>query len=293
MFLHCSMLQGKPGDMREVNNLLTDVHLFEKCFLNLTSDWPVIKTRPEQGSISVLKMTPISVQTCLFLRHPIWMEIATSAWLIDETCALQIWVTKINSVSSVLHGGKKQGWEKDNKIIHLGQNCVLNVILVETSFSLWFPWKLVQLTIACSRAELGSNSSSVLGDELASAWGRHKFMSMKWTKWVHWPKRPPVNPSALPGLSTFFSQWLFSLNFAFKSAGLLCLSPSQSQLMGGSQYALLKQPELPVSMVAVTCWVIVSIPRLRPSSWCPFSPPALAFHCHCPLWLPWGLLVVV
>lgn len=62
-----------------------------------------------------------------------------------------------------------------------------------------------------------------------------------------------MNPSALPGLSSFFSQWLFSLDFVFNSAGLLCLSSSQSQLVGGFQCALLKQLELLVSMVAVTC----------------------------------------
>lgn len=36
---------------------LTELHLFEKCCLNLTCDRPVIKNRPEQGSVSVLEMT--------------------------------------------------------------------------------------------------------------------------------------------------------------------------------------------------------------------------------------------
>lgn len=189
---------------------------------------------------------------------------------------------------------KKKNERKDNKIIHLGQNCVFNVILVETSFSLWFPWQLVQLTIACSRAELGSsNSSDALGDELASAWGRHKFMSIKWTTWVHWPKRPPVNPSVPPGLSTFFSQWLFFLHFVFKSAGLLYPSPSQSQLMGGSQYAVLKQPELLVSTVAVACRGDCELSQASSQLLRSLFLSCPGISCHCPLGLPWGLLVVV
>lgn len=100
-----------------------------------------------------------------------------------------------------------------------------------------------------------------------------------------------MNPSALPGLSTFFSQWLFSLNFVFKSAGLLCLSPSQSQLMDGSQYALLKQ--LLISMEAVICWGDGEHSEASSQLLMSLFTSCPGIACHCPLWLPWGLLVVV